>query len=41
MIKQVVIFGKELYDNDGYVNFGFYNAFLEMGPFPLSAQAES
>ena len=31
MIERVVIFGKELYHEDGYVNFGFYNAFLEMG----------
>jgi len=31
MIETVVIFGKELYHSDGYVNFGFYNAFLEMG----------
>jgi len=31
MFQSVVIFGKELYHEDGYINFGFYNAFLEMG----------
>ena len=31
MINKVIIFGKQLYHNDGYINFGFYNAFIEMG----------
>lgn len=31
MIKNVVIFGDKLYNQDSYVSFGFYNAFFEIG----------
>ena len=33
MIKNVVIFGKRLYYTQGYINYGFYNAFLEFGKY--------
>jgi len=35
MIENVVIFGNKLYNEDSYINFGFYNAFFEFGDYNI------